>query len=129
MWLAQYAAHGVAGDQQFFVGGYGIGSQWRVLTRDEGLHADRRLIAGIIQEESGPLQACTNLGTNLGRIFPDTPSEDNGIGSSHSRQICADILSHAIAEHIHSQADTTVIMLAQLLLQDTHIVGQTRDTE
>ncbi len=115
-------ANGVAGYEEFFVGGDYKGFESRAFSGDLAFGADALFVLLWVYAEAGPLKALADLGADVGGVFAYASGEDEGVGASHGGEVRPDVLAGAVAEDIDGEADTAVVIEGELFEEDSHVV-------
>src|SRR4029453_13345309 len=83
----------------------------------------------IVELDPGPLEAVTDLGTNLRRVLADPAGEDESVRATYRGEVGPDVIGNAIAEHVDRKAGAAVIVLVRFREQVPHVVREAGDAE
>jgi len=107
-------ASGIAGNQQFFVGGNDVCRQGRSVGGDGAFRAGGHLVPIAIEAEADPFQALADLSADGRSVLADAAREYNGAGAAHDGEKCADVFANAIAEDIDGEASAVIVVEGDL---------------
>src|SRR5690606_8977532 len=123
-------AIGVSSNEQLLVGRYHPYLEARTVGTDSTFCAiDGGLIEAGIELDAKGLQPLQDVRANLCGILAHTAREADRARRAERRQIRPNVLPHAVGEYVYGQSRTTIVHLARLGNQLSHVVRETRNAQ